>query len=286
MPGMGSRGFLSNHGRVLPRAQDGQPSGGLARLDLIGDPSVNSVAAANPGLHVSARTENRVTIAELTGELDIASAPDLRERLLALLRPSSGRLVIDLSRVSFCDASGLAVLIGTGRRARLLGGFLRLAAVPPEVSRVLRSTGLDQHLVVFPTTGLAASAPSTPSSGTGAATQTARPARPGPALPVKPAQLGRPGRPSGSSTELRNAVTAVLSHVQAWHDADPDRRFTPALQAMARARAGTDALTLDTAARSLLLMLSRHPLTYSPAVAETATRLRRVLGPDIRSAVG
>ena len=244
---------------------------------------MNSVAATNSGLHVSARTEHRITVAELAGELDIASAPDLRERLLVLLRPTSGRLIIDLSRVSFCDASGLAVLIGTRRRATLLGGFLRLAAVPPEVSRVLRSSGLDRHLPTFPTVAAAASALSTPSGGTGGAMQAARLARSWSARPGKP---DRPGRASGNSTELRNAVTAVLSHVQAWHDADPDRRFTSALHAVARAGAGTDALTLDTAARSLLSVLSRHPLTYSPTVAETATRLRRVLGPDLGSAVG
>ena len=48
--------------------------------------------------------------------------------------------VIDLSKVSHCDASGLAVLIGTGRRARLLGGFLRLAAVSPQVDQGLHRT--------------------------------------------------------------------------------------------------------------------------------------------------
>jgi STAS domain len=76
--------------------------------------------------------------------------------------------------VCFCDASGLAVLIGTSRWARLLSGFLRLAGVSPEVSRVLRSTGLDRHLLVFPTVGLAAGPSSTPSTGAGGATQTAR----------------------------------------------------------------------------------------------------------------
>jgi hypothetical protein len=50
--------------------------------------------------------------------------------------------VIDLSKVSHCDTSGLAVLIGTGRRARLLGGFLRLAAVSPQVDQGLHVTGL------------------------------------------------------------------------------------------------------------------------------------------------
>lgn len=241
---------------------------------------MNSAAAVNPGLHLSARTEDRITIAELAGELDIASVPKLREQLLVLLRPASGRLIIDLSRVTFCDASGLAVLVGTGRRARLLGGFLRLAAVPPEVSQMLRSTGLDRHLLAFPTVSAAATAPDAPSGRTGGPVQTPRPVRPWPAHPGKPAGL------IASSTELRNAVGAVLSHVQAWHDADPDRRFTPALQAMARASAGTDAVTLDGTARFLLSMLGRHPLTHSPAVAETATRLRQVLAPHVRPAVG
>jgi anti-sigma B factor antagonist len=152
---------------------------------------VNSVPATNSGLHVSARTEDRITIAELAGELDIASAPDLRERLLALLRPTSGRLIIDLSRVSFCDTSGLAVLIGTRRRATLLGGFLRLAAVPPEVSQVLRSSGLDRYLATFPTVSAAASAASTPSSGTGGARQATRPGRSWSARPGQPARLRR-----------------------------------------------------------------------------------------------
>jgi anti-sigma B factor antagonist len=73
-----------------------------------------------------------ITIAELSGELDLACALALREQLAGLLRAGCSRLVIDLSKVSHCDASGLAVLIGTGRRARLLGGFLRLAAVSPQ----------------------------------------------------------------------------------------------------------------------------------------------------------
>ena len=63
--------------------------------------------------------------------------------------------------MSFCDASGLAVLIGTGHRARRLGGFLRLAAVSPQVNRVLDLTGLRRHLTVFPTVRDATAAPGT-----------------------------------------------------------------------------------------------------------------------------
>jgi anti-anti-sigma factor len=87
----------------------------------------------------------------LAGDLNIASAPAARERLLSLLRPGACRLVIDMSAVRYTDASGLAVLVSTKRRAILLGGDLRLAALQPEVAGVLTATGLSRHLAAYPT---------------------------------------------------------------------------------------------------------------------------------------
>ena len=52
--------------------------------------------------------------------------------------------------MSHADASGLAVLVGTGRRAGRLGGFLRLAATAPAVTSVLRRTGLSGQFDIFP----------------------------------------------------------------------------------------------------------------------------------------
>jgi hypothetical protein len=57
---------------------------------------------------------------------------------------------------------GLAVLIGTGRRARLLGGFLRLAAVSPQVDQGLHITGLRPHLRVFLTVQAGTASPQSP----------------------------------------------------------------------------------------------------------------------------
>jgi anti-sigma B factor antagonist len=111
---------------------------------------MNSGTMVNPSLDISTRTVDGITIAELAGELDIASAPALREQLLSLLQPGSSRLLIDLSRVRLCDASGLAVLVGISHRARRLGGFLRLTAVSPQADQVLHITGLHRHLPVSP----------------------------------------------------------------------------------------------------------------------------------------
>jgi anti-anti-sigma factor len=120
---------------------------------------MDTVTDSGPGLGVSAHSEGGCVIAVLSGELDVTCAPALREQLLALLRPGTGRLVIDLSRVSFADASGLAVLVGTGRRAGLLGGFVRLAAPGPAVATVLHVTGLHRQLDVFPTVQAAITSP-------------------------------------------------------------------------------------------------------------------------------
>ena len=107
-------------------------------------------AHERPGLSCRAEHDGYV-VAALRGELDIASAPALREQLLSLLRRASSRLIIDLSAVGYADASGLAVLVSSGRRAGLLGGSLRLAAPSPAVATVLSATGLNQHLDIFPT---------------------------------------------------------------------------------------------------------------------------------------
>ena len=120
---------------------------------------MDTVTDSGPGLSVSARSERGCVIAALSGEFDITCAPALREQLLALLSPGTGRLVIDLSGVSFADSSGLAVLVGTGRRAGLLGGFVRLAAPTAAVATVLRVTGLHRQLDVFPTVHAAITGP-------------------------------------------------------------------------------------------------------------------------------
>jgi anti-anti-sigma factor len=104
-----------------------------------------------PAPALSVRRKDGYAIVKISGEIDIARTPVLREQLLGLLRPSASRLVVDLSGVTFCDASGLAVLVGVARRVGLLGGSLRLAAPPPLMSTVLRLTGLDSRFEIFAT---------------------------------------------------------------------------------------------------------------------------------------
>jgi anti-anti-sigma factor len=90
------------------------------------------------------------TIVALSGALDGAAAPALREHLIGALRHSGRLLILDLAEVTSADAAGLAVLIGIRRRAAGLGVTLRLAAPGSQVAALLRATGLDRALIVRP----------------------------------------------------------------------------------------------------------------------------------------
>ena len=91
---------------------------------------------------------SRPALVSLGDALDAEAAPVLRERLFSELRRGPGLLVLDLSHVSSCDVVGLAVLIGTQRRARQLGVSMRLAAPSPAAANALRSTGLEHSFTI------------------------------------------------------------------------------------------------------------------------------------------
>jgi anti-anti-sigma factor len=90
------------------------------------------------------------TIVSPVEGLDLAAAPALREQLIEVLQRGTGLLILDLSEVPVCDVAGLAVLIGTQRRARLRGTTMLVVAPSPPVQRVLLSTGLDRSFTICP----------------------------------------------------------------------------------------------------------------------------------------
>lgn len=110
------------------------------------------------------------SIVRLRGCLDFGAAKELRERLIDVLHRGANPLIIDLSRVPSGDEAGLAVLIGTQRRARLLGSVVLLAAPSDPVAELLRSTGLHRHFTIYPDILAAlASQRHEPAAGPGAA---------------------------------------------------------------------------------------------------------------------
>jgi anti-sigma B factor antagonist len=94
-----------------------------------------------------------VVVIRLHGELDMLTAPSLRGCLVvALSEVQSPHLVIDAAQLTFCDSSGLSVLLSGLSLAESTGGSLALSAVNGQLARLMSITGLSTHFQIFPTT--------------------------------------------------------------------------------------------------------------------------------------
>lgn len=81
-------------------------------------------------------------VVDVHGDLDRTALPHVVEQLDEALSAGPGEVVVDLEDCPFVDATSLAVLVDTHRRARRAGGVLTLAHCSPRVMRLLTLTGL------------------------------------------------------------------------------------------------------------------------------------------------
>jgi anti-sigma B factor antagonist len=87
-------------------------------------------------------------VVKVSGEIDIATGPKLREELLGVMRRSEARLALDLGGVTFMDCAGISVLLAACRHARLEGGRVRVLRASRRVRKVLMLTGLHQEFAL------------------------------------------------------------------------------------------------------------------------------------------
>ncbi|MFI6172043.1 STAS domain-containing protein [Nocardia sp. NPDC051052] len=99
-------------------------------------------------LETDVRSVDAARILSLTGEIDMASAPQFQAAVDEALRDKPATLVVDLSQVEFFGSAGLSVLLVAAEA--LPSGELRVVASPP-VRRPIEVTGLDKLLSVHNT---------------------------------------------------------------------------------------------------------------------------------------
>lgn len=90
-------------------------------------------------------------VVRLSGEVDMYTAPQLKQSLLGLIDGGAAKVVIDLSSVTFIDSTALGVLIGGVRRLHAAGGAMALVVTTRPVERVLSITGLDRVFTIHAT---------------------------------------------------------------------------------------------------------------------------------------
>jgi anti-sigma B factor antagonist len=99
------------------------------------------------GHHAKDGTE----VIDVQGEIDMYTAPRLRELLIDLVSAGSYQLVVDLDKVGFLDSTGLGVLVGGLKRVRAHDGSLDLVCTQQPILRIFRVTGLTEVFGIYET---------------------------------------------------------------------------------------------------------------------------------------
>jgi len=98
------------------------------------------------GLDVS--EHGATTVLSVRGEVDVYTAPRLREKLVELVSQGKHTIVIDLEAVDFLDSTGLGVLVGGLKRARSHEGELSLVCTQHRILKVFEITGLTRVFAI------------------------------------------------------------------------------------------------------------------------------------------
>jgi anti-sigma B factor antagonist len=98
--------------------------------------------STTPLFAVDVRLVEGRSVVAVIGELDLATAPELRERLALLSQEGKTHVTLDLSRMDFVDSTGLSVFVMASHRAEAEGGSMVILNPSSPVMRIFEITGL------------------------------------------------------------------------------------------------------------------------------------------------
>jgi anti-sigma B factor antagonist len=117
------------------------------------------VPEAEPDLVVTLRPHpGGPYLMSVSGELDYHTAAQLRAGLEEVPLDQGVSLIIDLSRLTYCDSTGISILVGADHQAKASGATLVLVGMNADIARVFHVIGLDQVFTCYGTVDAASRA--------------------------------------------------------------------------------------------------------------------------------
>jgi anti-sigma B factor antagonist len=89
-------------------------------------------------------------VISLAGEVDLYTAPELKQELLNAIGAGAKEVVVDFSETTFIDSTTLGVLVGGVKRLRPNGGRLSIVCSDPNITKIFEITGLDRVFPIYP----------------------------------------------------------------------------------------------------------------------------------------
>lgn len=102
-------------------------------------------------LSLETRALDGFRVVEVAGEIDVYTAPRLREALTDLVEGGYHRLVVDVEQVDFLDSTGLGVLVGGLKRVRSHDGSLDVVCTRERLLKIFEITGLTKVFGIYAT---------------------------------------------------------------------------------------------------------------------------------------
>jgi anti-sigma B factor antagonist len=106
-------------------------------------------ARLNLSFRVDANSQPGLETVSVSGELDQATAPELRDALSTSLGNAHGAVLVDLSECGFIDSTGLSLLVETKRRLDEENREFGVCCPDEDVRRLLELTGISQAVGLF-----------------------------------------------------------------------------------------------------------------------------------------
>jgi len=100
-------------------------------------------------IKIDLKEANELPVIEVTGEVDVYTAPKLKSRILSLIDNQQYSMIIDLNGVDFMDSSGLGVLVGGLKRVGPHEGNIALVLNRPNILKIFKITGLDKVFKIY-----------------------------------------------------------------------------------------------------------------------------------------
>src|SRR6187401_2645986 len=91
------------------------------------------------------------TIIAVGGEIDVYTAPKLRDKITELVADGVYDIIVDMEAVEFLDSTGLGVLVGGLKKVRAHDGSLQLICTQDRLLKIFRITGLAKVFVIHDT---------------------------------------------------------------------------------------------------------------------------------------
>ena len=100
-------------------------------------------------LETALREVDGTTILDVTGEIDVYTAPQFKDAVNGIIAAGQKHLVVNMTDVTYMDSSGFGALLSATRRLRPQGGTVNLVKVSSAIDRILRITRLNTVFATY-----------------------------------------------------------------------------------------------------------------------------------------